>query len=262
MACRLIIISILHRVMDNNIFTDQRPRPGGNGHPPSIEEAKIEVLRQKFPDVHPSVTRASMAETPTRASDEESTSNHALPRVYTKDRYYFSKNTLNTTIEYDNNGARTVKEFSLKYKVGKKPEDDKTMGYVPCPSRNGHDRVGFEEAMKSSNPSTSVKKLMAEYDEKRWFRKNGEVMCDCASMDDPTGGHTVTHGDKQVSWNNFQGIEQSLVNGQGRYAAAIAFRLRKEIFLDWFANHGSTPTPTATEVSSKCAHNISSHSYS
>ena len=248
MACRLIIISILHRVMDNNIFTDQRPRPGGNGHPPSIEEAKIEVLRQKFPDVHPSVTRASMAETPTRASDEESTSKHALPRVYTKDRYYFSKNTLNTTIEYDNNGARTVKEFSLKYKVGKKPEDDKTMGYVPCPSGNGHDRVGFEEAMKSSNPSTSVKKLMAEYDEKRWFRKNGEVMCDCASMDDPTGGHTVTHGDKQVSWNNFQGIEQSLVNGQGRYAVDIAFRLRKEIFLDWFANHGSTPT--ATEVSS------------
>ena len=256
MACRLIIISILHRVMDNNIFTDQRPRPGGNGHPPSIEEAKIEVLRQKFPDVHPSVTRASMAETPTRASDEESTSNHALPRVHNaKDhRYYISTDTLNTTA--------FGKKFSLKYNVGKKPEDDKTMGYVPCPSVNGHDRVGFEEAMKSSNPSTSVKKLMAEYDEKRWFRKNGEVMCDCASMDDPTGGHTVTHGDKQVSWNNFQGIEQSLVNGQGRYAVDIAFRLRKEIFLDWFANHGSTPTPTATEVSSKCAHNISSHSYS
>ena len=261
MACRLIIISILHRVMDNNIFTDQRPRPGGNGHPPSIEEAKIEVLRQKFPDVHPSVTRASMAETPTRASDEESTLKHALPRVYTKDRYYFSKNTLNTTIEYDNNGARTVKEFSLKYKVGKKPEDDKTMGYVPCPSEKGHDRFAWEEAMQRSNHSTSVKNLMAEYDEKRWFRKNGEVMCDCASMDDPTGGHTVTHGDKQVSWNNFQGIEQSLVNGQGRYAVDIAFRLRKEIYQS-FINHRSTPTPTATEVSSKCAHNISSHSYS
>ena len=236
MACRLIIISILHRVMDNNIFTDQRPRPGGNGHPPSIEEAKIEVLRQKFPDVHPSVTRASMAKTPTRASEKESTSKHALPRVHNaKDsRYYFSKNALNRG------------KYSLKYEVGKKPEDDKTLGYVPCQSRNGHDRFGFKEA---ANSSETIKKLMADYDEKRWFRKNGEVMCDCASMDDPTGGHTVTHGDKQVSWNNFQGIEQSLVNGQGRYAVDIAFRLRKEIYQS-FLNHQSTPTPTATEVSS------------
>lgn len=249
MACRLIIISILHRVMDNNIFTDQRPRPGGNGHPPSIEEA-YEVLRQKFPDVHQFVIRASMAKTPTRASEKESTSNHSLPRVRNaKDpRYYISTDTLNTTIEYDNNGSRTVR-FSLKYEVGKKPDDDKTMGFVPCPSENGHDRFGWEEAMKSSNPSTSVKNLMAEYDEKRWFRKNGEVIYDCASMEDPTRGHTVTHGDKQVSWNNFQGIEQSLLNGQGRYAAAIAFRLRKEI-LQSFLNHRSTPTPTATEVSS------------
>ena len=57
LACRLIIISILHRVMDNNIFNifiDQRPPPRGNGHPPnshpfglSIEEAKTyEGLRQ------------------------------------------------------------------------------------------------------------------------------------------------------------------------------------------------------------------------
>ena len=125
LACRLIIISILHRVMDNNIIIDQRPRPGGNGHPPSIEEA-CEVLRQKFPNVHPTVSRASMAETPTRASEKESTSNHSLPRVYNaKDpRYYISTDTLNTTIECDNNGSRTVR-YSLKYKVGKKPDDDK-----------------------------------------------------------------------------------------------------------------------------------------
>ena len=241
---------------NNNIIIDQRPPPGGNGHPPNshpfglsmrIEEAKAclsieerktyEVLREAFP-LHPFVILASMAKTPTKASDEESTSKHALPRVRNaKDhRYYFSKNTLN--------GGK----FTLKYLVGNNQYDDKTLGYVPSPSRNGLDRFGFKEAVNSSDSSTSIKNLMAEYDLRRLVRKDGEVIYDLASMEDPTGGHTVTHDGKQVSWNNFQGIEQSLVNGQGRYAADIAFRLRKEIFLDWFANHGSTPT--ATEVSS------------